>query len=307
MFSAAEEKSFIQWMRSNNQIYTSDEYNLRLGLWMQNARIVQEHNRKNLGFTLSMNGLSALTPAEYRSMLSFRPISTVRKTLPKKNNANDVVIDWRDKGCVNAIKNQGSCGSCWAFSTTQAAEGQYAAIRGTLYSFSEQNLVDCVTKDYDCEGCDGGLMEGAYNYVIDKQGGQFMLESDYGYKGTAGTCKWDASKAVGKITGITTITEGDEADLADKCLNYGPIAIAIDASHISFQLYNKGIYDEKRCSPDNLDHGVGCIGYGTENDVNYWIVRNSWGTSWGEKGYIRMVKDKNNQCGEASMACFPTV
>jgi cathepsin L len=98
------------------------------------------------------------------------------------------------------------------------------------------------------------------------------------------------------------VKEGSESDLQDKVANNGPVAIAIDASHNSFQLYSSGIYDERSCSATNLDHGVGAVGYGTDNGVDYWLVRNSWGTSWGEKGYIRMVRNKNNQCGEATMA-----
>jgi len=295
-------------MRNTNQMFTSNEYQLRLGIWQQNARYVREHNKANKDFKLTMNHLAALTPNEYRSLLSFKPISRNNvNTVPTKSVPNDDAVDWRDKGVVNEVKDQGQCGSCWSFSVIQAAESQWAIVKGELLSLSEQNLVDCATLDYNCEGCNGGLNDGAFQYVIEKQGGQFMLESDYPYKGRDQDCKFDATKGQAKISKFNMITKGSEADLADKCKTCGPISIAIDASHITFQLYFHGIYNEKRCSSTELDHAVGCVGYGTEDDKNYWIVRNSWGKHWGEKGYIRMIKDVNNQCGEATSACYPII
>ncbi|KAH0794660.1 Clan CA, family C1, cathepsin L-like cysteine peptidase [Histomonas meleagridis] len=295
-----EEKSFVSWMRSTNQIYTGDEYQTRFGVWMANQRLVQEHNQAST-FKLSMNKFSAYTPSEYKSLLGFAP--QIKASNGKKSNfKTNGSLDWREKGAVNDIKDQASCGSCWAFSAIQGAEGAYFLKTGKLLSLSEQNLVDCVTT---CYGCNGGLMTYAYDYVIKYQDGKFMLEDDYPYKAVQGTCKFDASKAVGSISSYVEVAEYDEEDLAAKVTNYGPTCIAIDASHFSFQLYSSGIYDESRCSSTSLDHGVGCVGYGTEGTTNYWIVRNSWGKSWGEDGYIRMVKDKNNQCGVASMACVP--
>jgi cathepsin L len=288
-------------MRETNQFYTGDEYQRRLGVYLANKRFVQEHNAKNLGFTVALNKFAAYTPAEYKSLLGFKPIQT-SEPATKETAPTAATVDWRTKNVVNAIKDQGQCGSCWAFSTVQTIESIYAINKGKLYSFSEQNLVDCVTT---CYGCDGGLMTSALTYVANKQGGKIHTESDYKYTATAGTCKFSSSTAFAAgVSGYSSVTAGSETDLASKCQTYGPIAIAIDASNWSFQLYSSGIYDESACSSSNLDHGVGCVGYGTEGSTNYWIVRNSWGTSWGESGYIRMVKDKKNQCGEASMACY---
>jgi cathepsin L len=145
-------------------------------------------------------------------------------------------------------------------------------------------------------------MEVAYRYVIDKQDGKFELESDYPYKPVKETCMWSAAKAKGTVTGVIAIRLGDEEDLANKVEQYGSAAVAIDASHSSFQLYKHGIYDEPQCIAFMLDHGVGCVGWGIEGTMKYWIVKNSWGTEWGEDGYIRMLR-KLNQCGIASMAC----
>jgi len=301
MYTAAQEKSFVAWMRSNNAYYTGDEYKQRLGTFLTNQRLVSEHNAKKT-FRVAMNKFAALTPAEYRSMLGFKPIKA-QKASVASGRRNDVELDWRTKGCVNPIKDQGQCGSCWAFSTVQSVEGCYAAQKGTLYSLSEQQIVDCVDS---CAGCDGGLMTAALDWVLKHQDGGFMGEDDYPYHPYETTCAFDPSKVKVTIVGYKEIQEGSEADLADKCASQGPIAIAIDASNWSFQMYSGGIYDEPSCSSYNLDHGVGCIGYGTEGSTKYWIVRNSWGEDWGEQGYIRMVKDKNNQCGEASAACYPT-
>ena len=212
--------------------------------------------------------------------------------------------NWCDHIDCGQASDQGLCGSCWAFSVVQAQESQWALKKGELPSLSEQNLVDCVTT---CYGCNGGLMTSAYDYVVRRQSGHFMLETDYPYTGYDGTCRYSSSKATSQCTGYVEVSEYDEDDLAAKISSLGPAAIAIDASNWSFQLYSGGIYDESSCSQYNLDHGVGCVGYGSTGSQNYWIVRNSWGTSWGEDGYIRMIKDKNNQCGEASMACIPTV
>jgi len=308
MFSAAEEKTFLQWMRDTNQMFTANEYQLRLGIWQQNARFVREHNKANKDFKLTMNHLAALTPNEYRSLLTFKSIPRNHvSAAPVKSVPNDDAVDWRDKGVVNEVKDQAQCGSCWSFSAIQAVESQWAIVKGELLSLSEQNLVDCATKDYECEGCNGGLNDGALRFAIEQQAGGFMLESDYPYKGRDQDCKFDASKVKVTISKCNGVAVGSETDLADKCKNYGPISIAIDASHLSFQLYFHGIYNEKRCSSTELDHAVGCVGYGAEDDKKYWIVRNSWGKHWGEQGYIRMIKDENNQCGEATSAFYPTI
>ena len=167
-----------------------------------------------------------------------------------------------------------------------------------LYRFSEQSLVDCVTAD---AGCDGGLPSDAFTYIINECNGKVMLEDDYPYLAVDDTCKFDSKKAIGHFTRYLEIKQGSESDLAEKCQNYGPVSIGLDASQVSFQLYNGGIYNEKKCSSVFLDHGVGLVGYGIDGDVKYWIVRNSWGTSWGENGYIRIIRG-SNKCGVATSA-----
>ncbi|KAK8840809.1 hypothetical protein M9Y10_027631 [Tritrichomonas musculus] len=295
-----EEKSFLSWMRLTNQFFTGDDYHLRFGIYLSNLRRVKEHNAAHKSFRVGMNKFAALTPSEYRSLLGVRITLSNFQSQKNSKSMNLESIDWRDKGVVSPISDQGSCGSCWAFSAIQSIESVNAISSGQLRKFSEQNIVDCVNT---CSGCNGGLMTDAYQYVIDHQGGQFVLEDDYKYTARDGNCRFDECPHIGTISKYVNIIEGDEDDLYEK-VQLGPVAVAIDASTWSFTLYKEGIYDEPLCSPTNLDHGVGCVGFGTENGVSYWIVRNSWGTSWGEQGYMKLIR-KNNQCGIASMATFP--
>ncbi|KAK8899396.1 hypothetical protein M9Y10_001712 [Tritrichomonas musculus] len=303
-----EEKSFLSWMRSTNQFYTGDEYNLRFGVWLANQRRVNEFNQQGKTFKVSMNKFAAYTPAEYNVLLgkkvtrAERPKISMNKKFVKPNSDS---VDWRESGIVNPIKDQASCGSCWAFSVIQAQESQWALVNKELLDLSEQNLVDCVTS---CYGCGGGDEYVSYDYVISNQQGLWNLQKDYPYTAVGGTCKFSLEKGVAKVTGYyrPTITDDEDA-LAAACEKDGVVSIAIDASNWSFQLYTTGIYDEPSCQPHNLDHAVGLVGFGVEDGTQYWIVRNSWGTSWGEKGYIRMVRGKNNQCGVASDVIIPQV
>ena len=298
-----EEKAFLAWMRNTNNLFVGDEYQARLGIWLSNKRYVDEQNKKN-NYRLAMNHLACYTPAEYKSLLGFKNVkSGAQVKAIKATKAAPESLDWRDSNIVNPIKDQAQCGSCWSFSTIQATESGWAKNKGTLYSLSEQNLVDCDTND---EGCNGGLMDNAWKYVIANQGGKFQLEDDYPYTGRDGTCKYDSSRAPEvRVVNDYQVDDNEDA-VKEACAEIGVLAIAIDAGHISFQLYSSGIYDPVLCSSTNLDHAVGLVGYGTESGTDYWLVRNSWGTSWGEQGYIRMIRNSNNKCGVASMAFYPT-
>ena len=298
-----EEKAFLSWMRNTNNLFVGDEYQARLGIWLSNKRYVEEENKKN-SYRLALNHLACYTPAEYKALLGFKNFkSGAQVKAIKATKAAPDALDWRDSNIVNAIKDQAQCGSCWSFSTIQATESGWAKNKGTLLRLSEQNLVDCDTND---EGCNGGLMDNAWKYVIAHQGGKFQLEDDYPYTGKDGTCKFDSSRAPEvKVVGDYQVDDNEDA-VKQACAEIGVLAIAIDAGHISFQLYSSGIYNPTLCSSTNLDHAVGLVGYGAESGTDYWIVRNSWGTSWGEQGYIRMVRNNNNKCGVASMAFYPT-
>lgn len=281
-----------------NKHYTSAELLRRKAIYNQNSALVRKFNN-NHSFNLSVNGPFAdLTNEEYKNKLKFRS-EALRDTitLPKTNLKS---IDWTSK--MPPVRDQAQCGSCYSFATLGALEGRLIIKEGLNSSkvdFSEQQIVDCSTS-YGNHGCNGGGMANSYLYI--KKIGGIMTESDYSYTATDEECKFDSNKVKATVDGRTNLDASEDTLAA--AVTEGPVAVAIDASHFSFQLYTGGIYDEPKCSSTTLDHGVVCIGFGQENGVEYWIVRNSWGSSWGESGYVRMIKG-SNQCGIATMATYP--
>jgi len=217
-------------------------------------------------------------------------------------------VDWRMNNTVTGVKNQGHCGSCWAFSATGSLEGQHALKTKNLTSLSEQNLVDCAKKEGN-HGCFGGLMDFAFKYV--KDNGGIDTEASYPYTAKTGPkCLYNATNSGATLTSWVDIAKDSEADLQKAVGTVGPISVAIDASHPKFHFYKKGVYHDTKCSSSRLDHGVLAVGYGTEkmdNGKDFWLVKNSWGTSWGMAGYIQMSRNKHNNCGIATQASYPVV
>uniref|UniRef100_UPI00398EF824 cathepsin L.1 isoform X1 n=1 Tax=Pristiophorus japonicus TaxID=55135 RepID=UPI00398EF824 len=313
---SVEDMEWLAWKTKFGKSYFSpEEEGHRQEIWLTNLKMVIVHNmmadRGFHSYRLEMTAFADLENDEYKKLILGRCLrnSNVTKltaltSLPFKNVSLPATVDWRDEGYVTNVKDQGQCGSCWAFSATGSLEGQHFRKTGDLVSLSEQQLVDC-SSDYGNEGCNGGLMDYAFNYIINNGG--VDTEDSYPYEAEDGPCRFNPQAVGATCQGYVDLPSGSETFLEDAVATIGPVSVAIDAGHLSFQLYSSGIYDEPSCSSDVLNHGVLVIGYGTLDGIDYWLVKNSWGTGWGDDGYIYMTRNQNNQCGIASLASFPLV
>ncbi|CAF1457313.1 unnamed protein product [Rotaria sordida] len=296
------------------QYTTIGKENVRRKIWETNLAKIHQHNfEADLGihtYTLGMNQFGDLTNDEFRKhMNGFKASKTTNNHdhhtfVAPSNVILPKSVDWRKEGYVTPVKDQGQCGSCWAFSATGALEGQHFAKTKKLISLSEQNLVDC--SDFVGNmGCFGGLMDNAFQYVKINEG--IDTEHSYPYEGFDHLCRFENTDIGATDTGYVDITPQNEDDLQLAIATIGPISVAIDASHESFQFYTSGVYNESACSSTKLDHGVLVVGYDTTSSGDYYIIKNSWGTSWGMEGYIWMSRNMQNQCGIATMASYPLI
>jgi cathepsin L len=297
---------FTDWMQLYSRSYDHDVFQAKYQTWKANMAFIEDFNSKGTNsFTVAMNGYGDLSVSEFNQR--FKGLKMPAELPPAATQpipfVGQATVDWRTKGAVTAVKNQGQCGSCWSFSTTGSVEGCHKITTNTLVSLSEQNLMDCSWAEGN-EACDGGLMTQAMEYIIKNKG--IDTETSYPYTATSSqSCKYKTADIGSTETSYTNVASGSETDLANK-VNLGPTSVAIDASHSSFQFYKSGVYYEPACSATQLDHGVLAVGYGTDGTSDYWLVKNSWGTDWGMSGYINMARNRNNNCGIATMATLPT-
>ncbi|KAK7092519.1 procathepsin L-like [Littorina saxatilis] len=309
------EEEWATFKSQYSKQYLMAEEVYRKQVFSQNLDYINIHNAEadngEHTFWLGVNEYADMPIEEFkRVMLGYRFDATATNTnelyVPQiPDEAVPKKVDWREKGYVTPVKNQGQCGSCWAFSTTGSLEGQHFNKTKKLVSLSEQNLVDCSKKEGNM-GCMGGLMDQAFKYIKKNHG--IDTEASYPYKAKTGRkCEFKQPEVGATLTSWKDIPKGNEKDLQKASAELGPISVAIDAGHQSFQLYKRGVYTERECSPKKLDHGVLVVGFGEEVAEKYWLVKNSWGATWGQEGYIMMARDKENMCGIATQASYPIV
>jgi C1A family cysteine protease len=298
-----EEKLFAAHVQRYNKKYEGAEaFFKRFHIFKENLAYIQTENTKNHSYTLGLNEFADMTKEEFFSGhtgLMQKPAGIKSSVHSAPNFAPQADVDWRKSGAVTPVKNQGQCGSCWAFSTTGALEGAFQIKEKTLPNLSEQQLVDCAG-DSGNMGCNGGLMDYAFTWLQDNGA---ATQTEYPYKGYDQDCQGPAKSQHYKTKGYTDVQAGSEASLTS-AVTKGPTSVAIEADQSAFQFYSGGIFTAA-CG-QQLDHGVTAVGYVLSGSQPYWIVKNSWGTSWGEQGYIRMVRGKN-QCGINNMASFPLI
>ena len=297
-------ESFQEFVARHNKAYDSFEsFQSRFLIYRDNMEYTELMNAQQSNFTLGETIFADLTLEEFQQYHTSYLLAKSKCSAYVPANADiPASLDWRTTNKVTGVKDQGQCGSCWSFSATGAMEGAWAISTDELVSLSEQQLVDCSAGlKYGNHGCNGGLMDGAFQYAIDNG---MCTEENYLYKATDGTCKTECGPVV-HFTGCSDVPANNQVALKE-AVSIGPVSVAIEADTRVFQLYTSGVLTGPECGT-TLDHGVLITGYGTENGVEYWNVKNSWGESWGESGYIKIGRsDSKKDAGVCGIAMQPS-
>jgi cathepsin H len=300
----ARADEFTSFMQQYNKAYSAEEFARRRAIFYDTLAEIKQINSENRGWEAGVNEWSDLSWEEFKGKFLMAPqkCSATEKGNHEMSGKADDPVDWRLKNVVTPVKNQGSCGSCWAFSTTGAVESVSAIKTGKLQTVAEQQLVDCAG-GFKNMGCRGGLPSQAFQYIM--WAGGIQDSASYPYTGRDGQCKFNKQKVIISLSNEVNITERAENELVD-AIKGRPVSVAYQVSG-DFRSYKSGVYDSKQCKsgPMDVNHAVLAVGFNqTSAGVPYYIIKNSWGTSFGMQGYFWMVRNKN-MCGVATCAAYP--
>ena len=306
LFIGGNTTEYDEYLKNYNKAYNNTaEYWGHYYAFIDNMKKIEKHNKLGKSWKMGINNFTDIRPEDFKRIyLRAKPMKPPSRNIINQSISIPDAVDWRSENLVTNVKDQGQCGSCWAFSAVGAIEGAHAKKTGVLTSLSEQNLVDCA-QNFGCRGCEGGWMSAGMEYVLYNNG--IDTEESYPYTAVDERCHYNKSGIGATIKSVVNITSGDDNALLYGVATVGPISVAIDAE-FDFQSYKSGIYSSTECSNSSLDHGVLIVGYGvTTKGKKYYIIKNSWSALWGMDGYAYWDRDIPNMCGISEDASFPVV